>query len=178
MQAFRNNESDSARRFTSALIAGVSCLFALYLIFSPANIPAAMLPCGYLLSLVPLFLAPVQYFFVLRACGCGFRSGRLFPCTAYGGCFLIVFLICIFTSSIAGRLWLGSVDIPRQSLTSSDINALQDLQVEENAFSFEVRFSWERDRVRVVFRRGDGREQVLRARLRQCVDGAMDGVKN
>jgi hypothetical protein len=176
LEASKGNKTDKTKRSASALISGAACLVALYLVLSPANVAAAMLPYGFLLSLVPLLLVPVQYFSMLRACGSDSSSWKRPQRIVYVGCFVVAFLISICASQIAGRLWLGSVVIPRQTLTPSQINALQDLQVDKDAFSFEVKFSWERDKVRAIFRSGDERERELRAKLRQCVGEVIDGA--
>jgi hypothetical protein len=167
MKHYGNSKAYNAKRLFSALVAGVACLVVLHIATSPANDAAAMLEQGYVLWLMPLVFAPVQYFLILKACNGESSSGKLFPRTTYVSCFLILCIAPLIASSVAAHLWLSSVDIPTQNLTSSDIQALQNLQVERSAFPFGVRFSWQRDRVRVVYRRGESREQVVRAKLRE-----------
>lgn len=152
-------------RLGSALVSGAACLVALFLVTTPANDAVTMIPGGYLICLMPFVFAPIQYLLILAVFNCASSSRRLLLCVGYVTFFLILCIVPLMASDVAGHLALGFVDIPRERLTPSDIQALQDMQTQAGAFPFEVRFSWQTDRVRVVFRKQGGREQLVRSAL-------------
>jgi len=150
----------------SGVVSMLAFVVGVYLISSPTCLVTDMWPHGRLLLLLPIVLAPVHLLLVAKALGKGEAQSRERGRATYVFLSIVAVILPFITIVLLNALLIGFVEIPRQGLSESELQKIESLRLNREAFPFRVRFLWRKEKIRVAFATGEMRRQIVENRLK------------
>jgi hypothetical protein len=158
-------KSKAAVVWGAALISGLGCLYGIDNVTTYGADILDMCSVGHYLVFVPIILAPIQFVLVLKVLGDTPSEDKKRRVSFFILGILAIILAPALAVSLADRLELDSVEIPRHTLNAHELQTIQELQVVEGVFPFMVRFHWAGNNIRIVFKSSENRPQIVRSTL-------------
>lgn len=126
---------------------------------------------GKLLFLLPLMLSPIAFILALRLLKLLRAKNKLRITFIYVLIYLAITFVPSVATSALSTFELDSIEISRDNLNNAEIQKLQSLEMSRSAFPFLVRFHWQSEEIRVVFKRSNGRNRIVKEILSAALAG-------
>lgn len=145
----------------SCIITAIICIHSINVVVIYGADILDMCSLGRLLFVVPAIVFGgefVAFLYVIKAVRTQ-RKGKVVIVQTVA--ILALALAPTIVVSVTNSLALDAVEISTQNLSSAQIQRIQDLAITKDAFPYKVSFHWQTGKVRAVFKRGDGRFQMV-----------------